>query len=73
MFIFNCISQDFDREFFKVHLDAKLTPGHKYKLRLAWTADIDDSLMGFYRSSYEMNGQTQYVFSYYNSKCRLNL
>lgn len=51
--------EDKDRQFFKLFLDGTLEVGHTYVLSMSFHGPLEDSLAGFYRSSYVEGNQTR--------------
>jgi len=56
-------SYDHAREFFILHLSQDLVKGNRYKVKIKFTAFLNDNLKGFYRSVYEdkTTGKNEYI------------
>jgi aminopeptidase N len=54
------ISYDIQNEYAIFQLAQKITEGSAV-LKLEFTGELNDKLVGFYRSKYELNGETRYM------------
>ena len=51
--------EDKERQFFKLFLDGHLEVGQTYVLSMSFVGPLEDTLAGFYRSSYKEKNQTR--------------
>ena len=49
------------REFFKIYLAQPVTAGSTITIYTRYVGELSDDLAGFYRSSYEADGETRYL------------
>merc|ERR1719259_525544 len=52
---------DEDREFFVLPLKRELETGKNYTIMMNYVGNLNDLMIGFYRSKYEMNGKEVYL------------
>lgn len=58
--VMNLMVED-DRQIITIELDSQLMSGRQYKISMNFVAVLNDELRGFYRSTYEENGETKYL------------
>ncbi len=53
---------DLERQFFIIEVnDGEFSDGTSYQLSIEFLSDLNDQLVGFYRSSYTVDGETRYL------------